>query len=46
VKKHILPFYLLGLLLLTTSIISYAQQPGINLEAIAKDKDNNPAKEI
>lgn len=44
-KKHILPFYLLGLLLLTTSIISYAQQPGINLEAIAKDKDNNPAKD-
>lgn len=44
-KNNILPFYLIGLLLFTSSIVIHAQQPGINLEAIAKDKDNNPAKD-
>lgn len=37
--------YLLALLLVLSSFTIYAQQPGINFEAIARDRDNNPAKD-
>lgn len=36
---------LLSLLLLLVVSATWAQQPGINIEAIAKDRNNNPAKD-
>lgn len=36
---------LLLVLILATAKDSWAQQPGINIEAIAKDRNNNPAKD-
>ncbi len=36
---------LFALLLLVIATIAQGQQPGINIEAIAKDRNNNPAKD-
>lgn len=44
-KKHILILTTLILLGLLMSNVTSAQQPGINFEAIAKDRNNNPAKD-
>lgn len=44
--KHYSLHTILSLVLLLAVIsATWAQQPGINLEAIAKDRDNNPAKD-
>lgn len=43
-KRLCIKFFLL-LVLCFTSFALFAQQPGINFEAIARDRDNNPAKD-
>lgn len=44
-NKKILHLSLLWFLLVTSVADVFSQQPGINLEAIARDRNNNPAKD-
>lgn len=44
-KRHTLHTLLLLLIVVAALGTAQAQQPGINIEAIAKDRDNNPAKD-
>jgi hypothetical protein len=43
-KRVIIKYFLLFLVLCVSASL-FAQQPGINFEAIARDRDNNPAKD-
>jgi len=45
VKNSIRLFYGILVSFLLSTVVAKAQQPGINIEAIAKDRNNNPAKD-